>query len=167
MGRAFSLARARPALKKCSSPVLPPLPRHSISSHSPPRIISLQPPLLGPSPSPHNIYTLNHEQRTTAEYLGISKDICDIKKLLNSKTPDWRAAQAIYMDGKNARRADGSVMPMRQLGARARARGPVWRPFGGGGVWEAWPLKKYTPRASSFKLPVCMTAHITPTTHCT
>ena len=49
--------------------------------------------------------------------LGVSKDINEIKKLLNSKKPNYTAAKQIYMDGKNAKGHDGKVLSLRQLGA--------------------------------------------------
>lgn len=50
-------------------------------------------------------------------YLNISRDICDIKSLLNAKVPDYTFAKGIYMDGFNGKMAtkDGGLISMRRM----------------------------------------------------
>jgi hypothetical protein len=70
----------------------------------------------------------NNKQNQCTDYLGVSQDICDMKKMLNTKQPPYKEALAIYMDGKNAKRPDGSLMSLRQLGERrAGAAGTAGR----------------------------------------
>lgn len=57
-----------------------------------------------------------------SDFLAISKDICDIRKILNSKNPDYKGAASIYMDGKNA----PNRLSMRRLATGVNFDEPFW-----------------------------------------
>ncbi|GBF91791.1 hypothetical protein Rsub_04896 [Raphidocelis subcapitata] len=61
------------------------------------------------------------------EYLAISQDICDIRKMLNKQEPPYADAQAIYMDGKNAKTSTGKVLSMRELATQKQVDLPFWK----------------------------------------
>lgn len=61
-------------------------------------------------------------------YLNISRDICLIKDVLNSKDPDYTFAKGIYMDGFNAKLAskDGGLISMRRMVTDTKVGEPFW-----------------------------------------
>jgi hypothetical protein len=62
-------------------------------------------------------------------YLNISKDISMIKDALNNNTPNYKLAQAIYMDGANARQPDGRLFPLRAVSECPRLFTPLPPPL--------------------------------------
>ncbi|KAI8471514.1 MAG: Low iron-inducible periplasmic protein-domain-containing protein [Monoraphidium minutum] len=61
-----------------------------------------------------------------AGYLKVSNDVCDFKAALDKSPPDWAAAKALYLDGKNSRRSDGSVRTLRSLATGSYVGEPFW-----------------------------------------
>ncbi|KAI8476599.1 MAG: Low iron-inducible periplasmic protein-domain-containing protein [Monoraphidium minutum] len=60
-----------------------------------------------------------------SDFLAISEDICDMRKLLNNKEPPYEQALAIYMDGKNAK----SGLSMRRLATGMNYDAPFWKEY--------------------------------------
>ncbi|KAF6261950.1 Low iron-inducible periplasmic protein-domain-containing protein [Scenedesmus sp. NREL 46B-D3] len=60
-------------------------------------------------------------------YLRLSTDICDIKAAIGpSDNPDYAEAQAIYMDGRNSFKNDGTVRTLRELATASYAGEPTF-----------------------------------------
>ncbi|KIZ01866.1 hypothetical protein MNEG_6092, partial [Monoraphidium neglectum] len=67
----------------------------------------------------------------TAPYLNISRDICLIKKVLNTKQPDYTFAKGIYMDGYYGKLAskDGGLIAMRRMATDVKTNEPLWTQY--------------------------------------
>eukprot|EP00877_Chromochloris_zofingiensis_P011319 jgi/Chrzof1/6440/Cz18g11010.t1 len=65
-------------------------------------------------------------QSDVSGYLKLSEDICEIKAALEASPPDYAGAQAIYKNGKNSLRKDGSVRTLRGIARGGYAGEPYW-----------------------------------------
>lgn len=70
-----------------------------------------------------------------AGYLRLSTDVCDIKAAIgDSATPDYTEAKAIYTDGRNSFKSDGTVRSLRGASHSVLCGGLF---VGVCGVWDA------------------------------
>lgn len=91
------------------------------------------------------------------EYLAISQDICDIRKILNTQDPPYAVAQAVYMDGKNARTSTGKVLSMRDLATEKNVNLPFWKLYSEHyktPVWVDDVVQRAFGGLAPFKVPV-------------
>jgi hypothetical protein len=71
--------------------------------------------------------SIAHELKTplvkikTKGYAGVSSDVCDFKAALDSATPNFATAKALYNAGKNSKKSDGSMRTFKGLAVSTAA----------------------------------------------